>query len=243
MQNCSLSRSLVKVDNCSDYIPVVGAVANLFNLFLRGAVMPFMGKEIVSSNYYFNHIEDKSLLRMALSISVVGILAIFYLDFQKNKATQKEEIELTVSKYSGRLDGASPATLDNKELIAGAIQYGNSDAFRQASERVRGLEDVANMVLSKDGLQLEHASDDIKDSKDSAQIAVSQNAAAFQFISKRLQEDENFVFELYQLNRDLRSAIQELTKSDTTGHFSQVLASLAQNIHEKLDCPDFSTYI
>jgi hypothetical protein len=88
--------------------------------------------------------------------------------------------------------GSEPSDADlessNGEEAALSRDWARLRKHLQAAMRTK---DFALKVVSKRGILLEHASEDIRDDKDVVLAAVTQNSAALEFASSKLQEDRD----------------------------------------------------
>lgn len=81
--------SLVALDTFFDYTPVASTVTNLFDIFQKCLIIPFLEKSYVDSNHYYTHLSQKSFKRcVLLLVPVIGNLIIFFSDVATIKVKQ-----------------------------------------------------------------------------------------------------------------------------------------------------------
>lgn len=148
--------------------PKIGSLANVKNIFL--------GKCHCSYAYY----------RFLESNENYGIHELI--------AAIKNELAILLTKEPYYVCFANKPSVTNDYFIMSTIAKVNGlQAAIYASEDLKHNIDFAKIVVSNYGLGLSHFPEEIRDHKDIAIAAVSQNTEAFEFVSEYLKHDIDVV--------------------------------------------------
>lgn len=73
---------LSKLDQVSDYLPVISSVTNFIDIFQKCVIQRFLSEAFLQKSHYYRHLRDKSILRcVILLIPVIGNIVILLYDF------------------------------------------------------------------------------------------------------------------------------------------------------------------
>ena len=152
------------------------------------------------------------------------------MDAAGDSIRDNKEIMLKAIKKDGyNIRYASKRLRDDKDIVITAVKNDDSN-LDYASDRLKKDIDVINCLrdedirkyyfnkilsnaifnnddiiikLKEDGMQLEYASDEIKDNTKMALIAIENNPNAFKYVSERLKNDKKFVLQALQKDGEL----------------------------------------
>ena len=89
----------VSIDRICDYIPIVSSITNIFDLFFKHVILPFLSRETIDNNYFYLYLEYKPNFRCIILVGlpfignlVAGIAdLIAYLKFSGQNPNSDEE--------------------------------------------------------------------------------------------------------------------------------------------------------
>lgn len=188
----NVSRSLIKIDNCLDYIPFVSTVSNIVVLFLKCQLSHVPRSKI--TDHYYKYLKDKSCTRcIVLLLPVTGNIIILIYDSIKNKNTNIS-ISYSNSGNNSTLKHASDGVKDTYDAVFKAVQQ-NPLALQYASARLKNNPTLVSEAVKENGYALQYASNDVKDNYDVVLKAVQENSYALKYASARLKNNPTLVSE------------------------------------------------
>lgn len=78
----------------------------------------------------------------------------------------------------------------DREAVLASILSKDVESLNDAPEAAKRDKEIVSRAVEKCGLNIKHASDDLKDDDDIAEKAFAQNPAAFSFFSPRIRKDK-----------------------------------------------------
>lgn len=209
-----MGRILVKMDRFSDYIPGISTLTNLGVLIQKTLILPFLKKETVQENHYFQHIDDKSMSRSCvLLIPGIGNLCVgIYDKMQVPKVSDRE-------KYINEIRICYPENLKSK-----------------IDPKYMDDEKIVKILVSKNGLLLEHASDRLKNNEEVVKAALDQNVMSIQYAGDKLKNNKGFIIQLVKEYQGVFRYLDHSLKDDKDIALAAVIKheSYYRNLGDKL---------
>ena len=152
----------------------------------------------------------------------------------------KEIMLEAIKKIGWNIKYASKRLRDDKDIVLEAVRKEDAN-LEYASDRLKNDLDVINCLkdenlrkrylnkiisiitfnnddiinkIKNDGLQLQYASNENKDNKDIALLAINNNPNSFEFVSDRLKNDKNFVLQVLKKDGELYCYVGDKCASD-----------------------------
>lgn len=139
----NISDNLIKIDNTCDYIPVVSTITNLFDIFQKTVILPFLTEDKIRKNSYFTHLSNKSILRsIVLLIPGIGNIYVGLFEFYDKEYT------LAAVRENGMLLRYQSRALRNDKEVALAAVRNNPNAFQYVGDLLINDQDIRNVCLS-----------------------------------------------------------------------------------------------
>lgn len=137
----------------------------------------------------------------------------------------KDVVYQAVSRNGMMLEHASSEMRNDKEIFLAAVRkhhkavaFASEDLRKTLHELAMGTEEeymgydykVVSNAVNRNGLALEFATDEWKDDKNLALVAVAKHAEALQFVSERLRNDVEVVQAAIRNNNEVVMAVKKL---------------------------------
>ncbi len=239
MSICSLSNSLVFIDNLSDYTPFFSTLTNCVDLLAKKLFLPFLAEETIWHNRYFTHLDQKSVGRsLLLLIPGVGNFLMILYDFGTRKFNDTEammgkvnedglflrhaskrlqndfDVVLAAVKQNGlALRFASRLLQHNSEIVMAALRQ-NHLALKEAAPSLKERCDFMMGVVEIKGELLRFADPSLKNNLPLCERAVEQNGEALAYVGNELKNNEALVRKAIQHDpHNLQYAGEDIRKN------------------------------
>lgn len=199
--------TILKVGNqVSDFIPFVSTATNLFDLFMKYAILPKCDRETILGNEYYSLVYYKEDIRMiALLFPLINTIAAIVaaiLDFVEQDYYNRSFVVQMVNRDGAFLQYAKPRWQDDYEIVLMALRRDEESvnytcSLKYASERLRDNTDLVLESVSNITCGFKYASERIKNDPEIVLEAVEKNCdKAVQYASRRLREDDQLALRL-----------------------------------------------
>lgn len=214
--NVNVVNALIQVNKVLDYIPVVGTLNVIFDIFMT-CVLRFRYTEEVSlaRRHYFEYLKTKGMERSLWCAIPGGSIFVVWTELKcKNKDYVISKIDKEEKDWQKSiLQYTSEAIKDNEEVMMRAVKK-DPNLLLYASDRLKGKKELVLAAVQKGGAVLQYASKALQDDRDVVLVAVKQTGWAFPYASPRLKNDKEIALIAIENVHHMKRHLSEEFKKD-----------------------------